>query len=114
MEQQGRDKRAIKNSATSARAELYHRMGTETPQTMEKVQGIMKRMAETNTYAEYYSLSKWGIPTCVVEKYIGAGVTTLFPWQVECLLADGGAPLVGGNLVYSAPTSGRFGAGGSE
>ena len=29
----------------------------------------------------------------------------MFSWQAECLLANEGKPLQGGNLVYSAPTS---------
>ncbi|CAN0182422.1 unnamed protein product, partial [Hapterophycus canaliculatus] len=34
------------------------------------------------------------------------GIRSLFRWQAHCLLVDEGKPLGGGNLVYSAPTSG--------
>ncbi len=50
----------------------------------------------------------WGLPEEVVRTYEAElGVKQLFPWQVECLEAGGGAVLRdGANLVYSAPTSG--------
>ena len=35
---------------------------------------------------------------------VQAGVKTLYPWQVQCLRT--GTALSGGNLIYSAPTSG--------
>ena len=49
------------------------------------------------------SVSSWGLPSAVVDCYAKAGLTELFPWQVECLSLDG--VLDGHNLVYSAPTS---------
>lgn len=48
-------------------------------------------------------ISKWGLPTKIVTAYQKAGVTTLFPWQAECLNRRN--VLDGMNLVYSAPTS---------
>lgn len=50
----------------------------------------------------------WGLPEEVVRTYEEElGVRQLFPWQVECLEAGGGAVLrERANLVYSAPTSG--------
>eukprot|EP01036_Dinobryon_divergens_P040375 gene40375-53369_t len=51
-------------------------------------------------------LSSWGMPSRTVRRYETAGIRTLFPWQIQCLLANQGRCLKGGNLVYSAPTSG--------
>lgn len=50
------------------------------------------------------SLEHWEVPEDVRARYRQHGVETLFKWQIECLQA----PKVwqGGNLVYSAPTSG--------
>lgn len=50
------------------------------------------------------SLSKWGLPETILEKYKSYKVVDMFEWQVECLsnefvLKDRK------NLVYSAPTS---------
>ena len=52
------------------------------------------------------NLSDWGIPPATLHKYASAGVQSLFPWQVDCLLCDNAAPLRGKSLVYTAPTSG--------
>ena len=52
------------------------------------------------------TLSCWGVPPQLCAKYAQKGITRLFPWQVECLTKNCGAPLRGGNLIYSAPTSG--------
>ena len=48
-------------------------------------------------------LSSWGLPTKVVEQYDRNGISSMFPWQAECLLLPN--VLSGGNLVFSAPTS---------
>lgn len=48
-------------------------------------------------------LQNWGLPSAVVQKYAEKKITTLFPWQVDCLQT--GKVLVGSNLIYSAPTS---------
>ncbi len=45
----------------------------------------------------------WGLPELVLMRYAQKGITTMFPWQAECLGI--GEVLEGGNLVYSAPTS---------
>jgi DNA polymerase theta len=49
------------------------------------------------------NLQNWGLPSAVVQKYAEKNITTLFPWQVDCLQTE--KVLVGGNLIYSAPTS---------
>ncbi|RYG43033.1 DEAD/DEAH box helicase, partial [archaeon] len=46
------------------------------------------------------------VPPAVVAAYAAARVHTLHAWQAECLAIDACAPLLGGNLVYCAPTSG--------
>jgi DNA polymerase theta len=48
-------------------------------------------------------LQNWGLPSAVVQKYAEKKITTLFPWQVDCLKT--GKVLDGSNLIYSAPTS---------
>lgn len=48
-------------------------------------------------------LQYWDLPSAVVQKYAEKKITTLFPWQVDCLQT--GKVLVGSNLIYSAPTS---------
>ena len=71
---------------------------------------IQQKMAEEKTEVkeEQLLMSAWGLPECVVEAYREKGITAMFTWQAECLLATptaGAGPLQGGNLVYSAPTS---------
>jgi replicative superfamily II helicase len=49
-------------------------------------------------------LSSWGLPRSILEKYAARKISTMFPWQVECL----NNPKIlkhHANLVYSAPTS---------
>jgi len=53
-----------------------------------------------------FSLTAWGMPPKMAARYAEKGVTRLFPWQVECVTAAGGSAQRGGNLIYSAPTSG--------
>ncbi|XP_068756266.1 DNA polymerase theta-like [Montipora capricornis] len=48
-------------------------------------------------------LSSWGLPPVVLKRYHEMGITRMFEWQAECLRT--GRVLMGGNLVYSAPTS---------
>eukprot|EP01038_Epipyxis_sp_PR26KG_P006253 gene6253-8612_t len=52
------------------------------------------------------SLSFWGLPEVVVNKYKSSGVKELFQWQIDCLCTNENAALKGGNLIFSAPTSG--------
>ena len=48
-------------------------------------------------------LRRWGLPDTILQQYAEKGITSMFPWQVECLRSEG--VMDGGNLVYSAPTS---------
>eukprot|EP01053_Blabericola_migrator_P007614 Blabericola_migrator_1__7613@NODE_388_length_9090_cov_142_959769_g311_i0_p9_GENE_NODE_388_length_9090_cov_142_959769_g311_i0NODE_388_length_9090_cov_142_959769_g311_i0_p9_ORF_typecomplete_len101_score12_00DEAD/PF00270_29/1e05ResIII/PF04851_15/0_0076_NODE_388_length_9090_cov_142_959769_g311_i029953297 len=52
-------------------------------------------------------LTRLGLPTALVEKLKQKGISSLFPWQEECLqtLLDAD-PKARRHLVYSAPTSG--------
>ncbi|RKP03260.1 hypothetical protein CXG81DRAFT_9766, partial [Caulochytrium protostelioides] len=45
------------------------------------------------------------LPQTVVDNYRKSGLTTLYPWQRECLLQDPGVLQGTRNLVYHAPTS---------
>lgn len=49
-------------------------------------------------------LSSWGLPQTILRKYESRGVTSMFPWQVECL-SNRDLLEKNRNLVYSAPTS---------
>ena len=51
-------------------------------------------------------LESWGIPIRTVQRYENSGINKLFSWQTDCLCSQAGHALKGGNLVYSAPTSG--------
>ncbi|XP_044010406.1 DNA polymerase theta [Aphidius gifuensis] len=53
---------------------------------------------------ERLKLSNWGLPLTVLRKYEERGVTSMFPWQVECL-SNSNIIDRAKNLVYSAPTS---------
>ncbi|KAJ1460281.1 hypothetical protein M885DRAFT_510104 [Pelagophyceae sp. CCMP2097] len=55
-----------------------------------------------------HDLAQLGLasPRLLAARYVRARVKCLFEWQVECLNVDGGAPLDGASLVYSAPPSG--------
>ena len=48
-------------------------------------------------------LSNWTLPQSIVDVYAGRGIECMFRWQVECLMKRD--VLLGGNLIYSAPTS---------
>jgi DNA polymerase theta len=45
-----------------------------------------------------------GMPDEVIESYLKMGITTLYDWQVKCLMTTG--VLSHQNLVYCAPTGG--------
>lgn len=49
-------------------------------------------------------LASWGLPLTILRKYESHGVTSMFPWQVECL-SNRELLEKNRNLVYSAPTS---------
>lgn len=63
----------------------------------------LRRASLRSSSALKLQLQNWGLPSSVVQKYSEKKITTLFPWQVECLQT--GKVLCGGNLIYSAPTS---------
>ena len=92
-----RDGQVLSSSSRSARQDLAQLIGQ------------FDALMQSNTpfdRASAASMSFWGIPLVTVERYERAGVKTLFDWQVDCLLVDDGKVLRGGNLVYTAPTSG--------
>lgn len=68
-----------------------------------KEESLMK--VKTSVTDDQLEVAAWGLPDTVVDQYKEKGITKMFPWQAECLLANEGKPLQGGNLVYSAPTS---------
>lgn len=51
----------------------------------------------------HLSLTDWGLPEVVIERYHSKGIIQMFPWQAECLSLPG--VLAGRNIIYSAPTS---------
>ncbi|CAM9144280.1 unnamed protein product [Scytosiphon promiscuus] len=62
--------------------------------------------ADRHLHEDAFKLENYGIPDQLVDSYAKRGIRSLFPWQAHCLRVDEGKPLGGGNLVYSAPTSG--------
>ena len=92
-----RDQLALSSPSQSARRELEQLTAQFDQLTRSGIQ--LDRHSAT-------SLLFWGIPGVTVARYAKAGVKTLFEWQVDCLLSDEGRVLRGGNMVYTAPTSG--------
>jgi DNA polymerase theta len=45
-----------------------------------------------------------GMPKEVIDSYLSMGISTLYDWQVQCLMTTG--VLSNQNLVYCAPTGG--------
>lgn len=60
-------------------------------------------LRDSLTELEKCELSHWGLPEMVLMRYRQKGISSMFPWQSQCLTV--GSVLEGGNLVYSAPTS---------
>ena len=77
---------------------------TEDESEIQILKSIKRKMKEKG---DVYSLGNpiYGIPSGIVESYAECGVTSLYPWQVECLHLDG-VLTSERNLVYTAPTSG--------
>jgi len=61
--------------------------------------------SSTTSQPDKETLGYWGVPKKVQKRFLKqAGISQLYPWQVECLSMPG--IIEGGNLVYCAPTSG--------
>eukprot|EP00928_Gymnodinium_smaydae_P031152 TRINITY_DN22959_c0_g2_i1.p1 TRINITY_DN22959_c0_g2~~TRINITY_DN22959_c0_g2_i1.p1 ORF type:complete len:2231 (+),score=367.58 TRINITY_DN22959_c0_g2_i1:34-6693(+) len=60
--------------------------------------------AAASAAAPNAAIAAQGLPEAIVRSYAARGLKELYPWQAECLVADGVAD--GRNLVYCAPTSG--------
>eukprot|EP00094_Tigriopus_californicus_P010747 TCALIF_10365-PA protein Name:"Similar to POLQ DNA polymerase theta (Homo sapiens)" AED:0.03 eAED:0.03 QI:160/0.93/0.76/1/0.81/0.88/17/0/1134 len=60
-------------------------------------------LRDSLTEVEKCELTHWGLPEMVLMRYRQKGISSMFPWQSQCLTI--GSVLEGGNLVYSAPTS---------
>lgn len=63
----------------------------------------LRRASLRSSSALKLQIENWGLPSAIVQKYAEKKITSLFPWQVECLQTK--SVLSGGNLIYSAPTS---------
>ena len=75
------------------------------PSKLLKEKGMKAALAIMDI--DVLKLENWGVPPTIRSKYHAAGVSSLFEWQVECLmLNDASALKHNKNLVYSAPTSG--------
>lgn len=88
-----------------SRQELQHLVAC-TPHIPMDVLTFVRGLQNEDKKLSYLNLSNWGIPSSVLSQYSRNGVTHLFPWQLECITSENGAPLLGNNLIYSAPTSG--------
>ena len=94
-----RDKMCSAHPSRSAKAELTY--------LMKRFTSFFETIPSSEILPSLSSLASWGIPNKTVSRYsTDAKLTTLFDWQIQCLTIDNGKPLRGGNLVYSAPTSG--------
>ena len=111
------DRNSQHHPNNSARAELRYLMrpGGQAPQSLEDVLGAGAAVGGAGggndtscsfVQSDPHDLTTWGVPVRVANRYAQQGIKHMFPWQIECLGTDGGRVLRGGNLVYSAPTSG--------
>ncbi|KAK6305841.1 hypothetical protein J4Q44_G00246210 [Coregonus suidteri] len=65
--------------------------------------GVSEVCVRPDEQCDRLLLSSWGLPAVVLDRYRRHGVSSMFPWQAQCLSL--GRVLQGHNLVYSAPTS---------
>lgn len=80
---------------------------------LQAKQAAMTGLAPRNSESfDVHCLEHWGVPEGIANRWQSHGVRQLFDWQVECLSTPG--VLDGKNLVYCAPTSGNFYAGGKS
>ena len=91
------DKDSVHNPAHLARSELRAAM---------EMKRVLPEKAPSSQDSKVCELPWWGVPSGVLVEYHRHKVDRLFPWQVECLCTNNGSALDGGNLIYSAPTSG--------
>uniref|UniRef100_A0AAZ3SGX1 DNA-directed DNA polymerase n=1 Tax=Oncorhynchus tshawytscha TaxID=74940 RepID=A0AAZ3SGX1_ONCTS len=73
------------------------------PTGLEASAGLSAVFMRPDEQCDRLLLSSWGLPAAVLERYRRHGVSSMFPWQAQCLSL--GRVLQGHNLVYSAPTS---------
>jgi hypothetical protein len=98
------DKENENHPTRSARNELCHLM-LHAPTTLNEFVSS-SALSSSIIKLNLNLLINWSIPLRTVAKYEDLGVLSLFDWQTSCLGIDNGKALSGGNLVYSAPTSG--------
>jgi replicative superfamily II helicase len=78
-----------------------------TPSHIRVLSGYNSNLAsKNNTTLDPSSLLYWKIPPPARNAYAEKGVHHLFPWQIECLQHQNQHAINGGNLIYTAPTSG--------
>ena len=98
------DQYSEKNPANSIRFELKYNISIL---TAERIYEMKLLPPPINSIHPLMILSNWGIPTTILHKYNLNKVTSLFPWQVDCLTVNNCVCLTGKkHLIYSAPTSG--------
>ena len=113
LQQSRMDRSSKQHPANSARSELQYLMTHTAPNTLDDLfvsnafhDRGMDDISSQFVQNDPLDLVSWGVPVRVVNKYAIAGISKMFPWQIECLGIDDGKVLRGGNLIYSAPTSG--------
>lgn len=98
------DQYSEKNPANSIRFELKYNISILTSGRIYEMKLLPPPI---NSIHPLMVLSNWGIPTTILHKYNRNKVTSLFPWQVDCLTVNNCVCLTGKkHLIYSAPTSG--------
>lgn len=91
-----------KKKTNSLLASVHSPLSCSTPVANPAISSLRRASLRSSSILKL-QLQNWGLPTAVVQKYAEKKITTLFPWQVECLQT--GKVLSGSNLIYSAPTS---------
>ena len=90
-------------SAVAASYKKPTSLSTHSPLSCSTPVNLRRASLRSGSALLKLQLTNWGLPASVVKKYAEKKITTLFPWQVECLQT--GRVLNKGNLIYSAPTS---------
>jgi hypothetical protein len=108
------DKYRHNNPQLSSRPELHRLMNCITSDSL--LAGCRDARNQDDNEEDVGTISKvvdpltleyWGVPIRTCQRYAQEQrVERLFQWQVDCLACEEGYALNGGNLVYSAPTSG--------
>lgn len=80
--------------------------GSQPGEAIDASQLTIPTALSTNDMEMQNRIESWGVPRCICDRYAELGIRELYSWQAECLGVNSGKVIMGGNLVYSAPTGG--------